>query len=422
MKILWLSNAPFPEACNELKIKPPAMGGWMHSGAKALLSANAGIKLGVIALYQGTELKVIDKYEIKYFLVPSVKGKSQYSIETEKHLQNINRLFDPDLVHIHGTEYPHALAWVRACGNEHVVVSIQGIVSVYATYFMGGIPIDKIRKTRTLRDIFRRDSLINQQREMQKRGLFEIELLQKIGHVIGRTSWDRSNVWRINPNATYHFCNETLRSGFYEQTWDHKKCRKHTIFLSQAHYPIKGIQQVIKSLPIILRHYPDTKVYVSGYNFIDVAKYRKNGFANYLLGLMKELNISDKFHFMGMLEEEKMIQEYLKANVFVCPSAIENSPNSVGEAQLLGTPVVASYVGGSMDMVKNGETGLLYRFEETSLLAMHICKIFEDTDLANALSISGQLAARTRHDQANNGDTLNKIYMTILGDKASPKL
>lgn len=422
MKVLWLSNALFPEACKELNIKPPAVGGWMHSGAMALLSANTGVKLGVIALYRGTELKVIDKYAIEYYLVPSVKGSTRYSAETEKHFRNINRLFEPDLVHIHGTEYPHALAWVKACGNHNVVVSIQGLVSVYATYFMGGIPIEEIRKKRTFRDIVRHDSLISQQREMQKRGLFEIELLESVSHVIGRTTWDQSHVWSINPDAKYHFCNETLRAGFYEKNWDYEKCRKHTIFLSQAHYPIKGIQQVIKALPIVLRHYPDTEVFVAGYNFINVPRYRRNGFANYLLGLMKELNVLGKFHFMGMLDEEKMVEEYLKANVFVCPSAIENSPNSVGEAQLLGTPVVASYVGGSMDMVSNGESGLMYRFEETSLLAMLICKIFEDTDLAKALSVNGRITAKARHDKAGNGNVLNKIYLTIMGNKNTQEL
>jgi glycosyltransferase involved in cell wall biosynthesis len=41
-----------------------------------------------------------------------------------------------------------------------------------------------------------------------------------------------------------------------------------------------------------------------------------------------------------------MKSEYLNCKVFVSPSPIENSPNSVWDAEILGVPTVASYVGG----------------------------------------------------------------------------
>jgi glycosyltransferase involved in cell wall biosynthesis len=39
---------------------------------------------------------------------------------------------------------------------------------------------------------------------------------------------------------------------------------------------------------------------------------------------------------------KKMITEYRNAHIFICPSSIENSPNSLGEAQLIGVPVIAA--------------------------------------------------------------------------------
>lgn len=68
-----------------------------------------------------------------------------------------------------------------------------------------------------------------------------------------------------------------------------------------------------------------------------------------------------------------MKQEYLNANVFICPSSLENSPNSLGEAQILGTPCLASYVGGIPDMMFGNE-GYLYRFEEIEMLAERFVK------------------------------------------------
>lgn len=63
-----------------------------------------------------------------------------------------------------------------------------------------------------------------------------------------------------------------------------------------------------------------------------------------------------------------MVKRYLLSNVFICPSTIENSPNSLCEAQLLGVPHIASYVGGTADLMKGNEE-CLYRFEETEMLA-----------------------------------------------------
>lgn len=414
MKILWLTNILLPEVCHELNIPTPVIGGWMHSGAIALLNTNPEVKLAVVALYQGKEFKCIDKFKIKYYLVPSKGGDIKYNSKLEPYFIRIKNEFKPDIVHIHGSEYPHSLAWVIACSKDKVVVSIQGLICIYANYFLGGIPRRDIKRSITIRDIIRNDSLLSQQKEMKKRGEYEIALLKNVDHIIGRTTWDRSNSWAINPEANYHFCNETLRAKFYNSAWEYERCEQHSIFLSQAHYPIKGIQQMIKAMPIVLKQFPDAKVYVAGLNMMSASFIRRNGFANYISKLMISLGVKDKFIFLGSLNEENMVLQYLKANVFVCPSSIENSPNSVGEAQLIGTPCISSYVGGSMDMIKNGKSGFLYRFEETGLLAMRICEIFDNINLAKIMSGEERTIATKRHNEIRNGKCLNEIYKSIL--------
>jgi glycosyltransferase involved in cell wall biosynthesis len=108
-----------------------------------------------------------------------------------------------------------------------------------------------------------------------------------------------------------------------------------------------------------------------------------------------------------------MCKRYLASHVFVCPSSIENSPNSVGEAQLLGVPCVAAYVGGIPDMISDNETGLLYRFEEIEMLAMSVIKIFDDEILAQKLSKQSSLIANIRHDKIINSNNLYSIYKSI---------
>jgi glycosyltransferase involved in cell wall biosynthesis len=133
--------------------------------------------------------------------------------------------------------------------------------------------------------------------------------------------------------------------------------------------------------------------------------------------LIEQVQVSkDKLIFLGILNENQMAEQYASSHVFLCPSAIENSSNSVGEAQLVGTPCVASYVGGTMDMIDDGQTGLLYRFEEVSLLAKQICRIFENDDLAISLSKKAQEVASVRHDKIINASQLNSIYKQIMNE------
>ncbi len=405
LNILWISNVLFPEACEKLDLPIPVLGGWMASGAEALLQSGK-VRLSVAALYAGDSLRSIEGTSIRYYLIPLGNG------DLQTYFKHIYEELQPQITHIHGTEYSHSFACVKACAGATIVASIQGLVSVYANYYMGGISLREAKPS--FRDFVRWDWLAMQQKRMELRGHLERILISQLTHIIGRTSWDRSHVWAINPKAQYHFCNETLRASFYERQWSFSSCEYYSIFLSQAHYPIKGIQQLIKALPLVKRHFPSIKVYVAGNDFIHVSPLRKNGFAIAMEKLMKQCSVAEDIIFLGTLNEVQMAEQYEKAHVFVCPSAIENSPNSIGEAQLVGVPCIASYVGGNMDMVKEAETGYLYRFEETALLAYRICQLFEHPDLCMFLSENGRVAARERHNSQRNAQQLLAIYQSIL--------
>lgn len=416
MKVLWIINTLFPDICTELGIKTPAGGGWIFSSAMAILNSYPSIQLGVASLYNVEKQKTYVINGITYFLLPSSKQKEKYNQNLEILWKEIKHTFKPDLVHIHGTEYPHGLAYINACGIDKVVASIQGLVSVYARYYLGGINENTFRSNITLRDIYKQDSILSQHKQFIFRGELEKLFIQSVHHIIGRTSWDKAHIWAINPTSIYHFCNETLRDEFYQNRWNLNSCEKHSIFLSQAHYPIKGLQQIIKALPLVLDHYPGAKVYVAGNNFVTNKGWRLNGFGKYIQQLMKGKGVSNNIFFTGILSEKEMCKRYLSSHVFVCPSSIENSSNSIGEAQLLGVPCVAAYVGGMPDLIQDEESGLLYRFEEVEMLAASICRIFASDSLAEKLSARGRDVASMRHNQDTNTHTLYSIYQSICNN------
>ena len=421
MRILWITNVFPPEINKKLNISIPASGGWLESMSLNLLRTDPSIEI-VYASPIPNNKKIIKGHSehFKYYALPSsfINGKISNQIESWR---NINKETKPDIVHIHGTEYGHGLAYIMSCGSKNVVVSIQGLISIIARYADGHITIRDIIKNLTLNEFINR-RLLDTEYIMRHRTKQETLYIKTVNHVIGRTDWDKVHVKTINPHVQYHNCNESLRNGFYNEEWDIKKCKKHSIFISQSQQPLKGLHQILKAMPLVLRHFPDAHLYIAGQDFLYKKKNIKekifrNSFSKYLLKIIRNNNLEKNITFTGTLSEKEMIRKYLESNVFVCCSSIENSSNSIGEAQLLGVPVIASYVGGTPSMIEDNKTGFLYRFEEYEMLAYNICRIFNNEIDLYSLHKREREIASFRHNIDINAKKMISIYEYIYKNK-----
>jgi glycosyltransferase involved in cell wall biosynthesis len=422
MKILWITNIILPPACKELGLPEPVMGGWMYSLLASLIQVSDA-QFAVATVYSGTEMKKIEVDKVVYYLLPSKGTNFQYNPELETYWQQINQEYMPDIVHLHGTEYAHGLSFLKSCPEVASVVSIQGLVSVYSTsYYYAGINNATIWKNISFRDVLRWDSLFQARKKMEKRGENERSIIQRANHIIGRTNWDKAHTYFMNPKALYHFCNESLRAGFYENTWKYDTCEKHTLFLSQAGYPIKGLHQVLKAVYLLKAKYTNINIKVAGQD-ITASKSLKEklkigGYGKFIKKEIQRMGLEKHVQFVGLLNEKEMINQYLNTNLFVCPSSIENSPNSLGEAQILGVPLIAAYVGGVPDMVVENISGFMYRFEEIEMLAAAIDKVFSmhPNDLTT-LRDNERLTASKRHDKKEIAQQMITTYSKILPTK-----
>jgi glycosyltransferase involved in cell wall biosynthesis len=416
MKILWIVNTIFPAPSEAMGLSAPVFGGWMY-GLSEQLSNSLGIELAVATTYVGYEFKTMSIDRVTYFLLPC-KNNRTYESRLEPMWELVCNKFYPDIVHIHGTEFTQGLSCMRKLPSLRYIISIQGLLSVCAEYYYAGMSFRDVIKNITFRDLVKGDTLFQARKKFEERGLFELEYIERTKHVIGRTKWDFAHIKALNPKVNYHFCNESLRNSFYfAKKWSLNNCNPYTIFLSQAGYPVKGLHQVIRAVSIVKIEYPDLKIRLAGPNITRRQsikdKLKFSGYGKYLRKLLIKHNLENNVYFLGMLSEEQMITEYQKAHVFICPSSIENSPNSLGEAQIIGVPSIAAYVGGIPDMIENGETGLLYRFEEVEMLAENIRSIFRDNYLARKLAETGIEAAELRHNREINLKRMLEIYTSI---------
>lgn len=419
MKILWVVNIPLPEASLLMNEKPSPFGGWLVNASKAI-AEKENIELFIAFPKNGlSKYKKLNGKNITYYIFRAVNDFDKKMIKDNHILTEIVREVKPDIVHIHGTELPHALSMVNVCRKEkiEVLISIQGLVSICEKHMYANLPFKAIYGF-TFRNLLRKDNVVGLRKLFAKRGKNEIEALKKTKHIIGRTTWDKACTLQINPMANYYFCNETLREEFYKHQWDINKCEKYSLFVSQGQYPIKGLHYVLEAMPIILKRFPCAKLYVAGKNIVksDTIKDKlfMTYYGKYIKKIIKKLNLEKNIIFTGPLDEKQMCELYLKSHVFVCPSSIENSPNSLGEAMILGVPCVASYVGGIPDMLKHEEEGFLYQADAPYMLAHYVCEIFENKDLALKFSKAARERALMTHDIKNNTARLIEIYNNIL--------
>lgn len=426
MNILWLTNIALPEASLLMNDKPLPFGGWFVS-VSGCLADEVDINLSVAFPKNGLhDVQILKGTKIEYYPFPPIGIKN---IELNWPNTHINKIFDiakPDIVHIFGTEYAHTLAMVDSCNQQNIttVISIQGLVSICAKHYMACVP-SHIQNRSTVRDFLKQDNLKQQQRKFINRGRLEIEALQKVKHIIGRTTWDKACASQINPGAKYHFCNETLRDEFYKHQWDIERCERHSIFISQGSYPIKGLHFMLEAMPLILKQFPDTKLYVGGTNITnsDTLKDRlkRSSYGKYIEELIGKYGLESCIIFTDIMDEKQMCKRFLQSHVFVCPSSIENSPNSLGEAMILGVPCVASYVGGIPDLLNHQEEGFLYPADAPYMLAHYVCEMFQNDELALKFSAKAREHAQRTHDAIINTDTLISIYKEIAESNSPSK-
>lgn len=420
IRILWLTNIILPKIAQEIGEHAGNGGGWII-GMFDQLKKNKDIEIVYCFCLLNRPEVVKGKIDnVKYYGVPKrYTNPTKYDENLERYFCNILEKETPDLVHIFGTEYAHTLAMVNVCREKKIktVISIQGLVSIIAQHYMASLPA-KIQKKFTFRDFLRQDNLQQQQKKFVIRGKIEIEALKKVKHIIGRTTWDKACTSWINPDAKYHFCNETLREEFYRHKWNIDECEQHSIFLSQAAYPIKGLHFMLEAMPLILSRYPDAKLYIAGNNRFKVdtlkAKLRMSSYGKYIKSLIEKYNLHNHMEFTGLLNEEQMCARYLKSNVFVSPSIVENESNSVSEAKILGVPCVASYVGGVIDRIQHKEDGFVYQTDAPYMLAHYVCEIFRDKNQALKFSENARKHAMKTHDKDENTNRLVSIYNDIL--------
>ena len=398
MRVLWFSLTPSNFAAQRGGYNGC---GWISS-LETAISKREDVELG-IAFFDRTETNPVTIGRTTYFPMRRAMSKVAridrfFRISAQDRVElglakEVVEQFRPDVIQVFGTESSFGL--LAGETDIPVVIHLQGLLGpslnawVPPGYDMADYanrghanPLQTILGMRAI--AFNRHAAARERR-----------IMNHCRYFMGRTEWDRAFVSAFAPQARYFKVWETLRPCFYESAeW---KAPQKPVFVSTVSGPLyKGHDMIIKTAKTLRDSgQSDFKWRVFGVPDLSLAE-RKTGIRAKDVGVVAE----------GVVSAEELREALLGASVYVHPSYIDNSPNSVCEAQILGVPVVATNVGGVSSLFSPDHANCLVPPNDPLMAASAIRKAI----LAPESFIDNRDSIRRRHDPAAIAESLTYIW------------
>lgn len=417
MKILWFTNTP---SLYDQGKHYYHGGGWIES-LEELLQKENSIELAVSFFHSTDQHKLINGVTTYYpilrksgkknpvkFILNKMSGKLESEKDIIPKLLNVVNDFQPDVIHVFGSE--EIFASVQTYTKIPVVIHLQGLLNPYVNAYF---PSGHNSLSFLFSPFFSTMNLIGLGnlagfKRFKSQATREAVNLRNAKYVMGRTEWDKRIAKIYNPNIAYFHIDEVLRSLFYKNENQRSSQSDNIIIVSTLSPTIyKGIDVLLKTANILKNEMKiDFEWRVIGLN-------RNDRLLKYFISSTKIEPEKVNLKFIGKKSPEELKDILLQVSIFIHPSYIDNSPNSVCEAQIMGVPVIACNVGGISSLIDHKKTGILVPSNGVFEIASWVVELCNDQELLNLLSQNGKLKADLRHDQKIILQELINVYQTI---------
>lgn len=352
----------------------------------------------------------------------SQETKGCMSKSTFRKYEKVINEITPDIIQVFGTEnnFGQIASYID---NIPVVVHLQGILTNCSYFRECYLHLKEMKKYRSLKNYFGYGGLVIEKQVMYNEKS-ELDILKNNRYFFGRTKWDYYTLFFNNGNALYFQNEELLREVFYDNSgsWNINEINRHSIFMPSGFSPVKGLHIAIEAIRLLKRDYPDIKLYVPGLDsrYLYGSKFwryiRGECFTNYLADKVQKYKLHDHVILVGTLDAVGMKDYMKRSHIFLSPSVIDNSPNAVGEATMIGVPVVSTYVGGVPSFLEDGKTCLFANSGDPYMIAAAIKTIFDNDKLALKLSNNALQVAKRRHDKMKVAYQCIENFQKVITD------
>lgn len=172
--------------------------------------------------------------------------------------------------------------------------------------------------------------------------------------------------------------------------------------------PLKGHNYFIEAMAKVVRTMPYVKIWIIGDAPANKLDYKES-----LVTLVQRLGLKDHVHFLGNRSD---VNELLaKSDVVVLSTVTQEAFGRVIlEAQAAGVPVVATKVGGVVDIIDDGETGLLVMPKDVDGMAREVMRLIKDRDLAQRLVINARQKLENNFTLEHMASRTVAVYEEVL--------
>lgn len=405
MRVLWFS--PTPSLYSE-----KLSGGWIASLERLIKLYCLDIELGIAFEYNDRCFKVNKNGTTYYPICKCHTNKDKLNVllnydATWRLLRpqclKVIDDFKPDIIHCFGSEWPFAL--IVQDINIPVVVHMQGFSNIYRLSSSMGARLADWYSFYHYNPLKMFHCWYRSRKDIAS-DIREQRLMSVNRYFMGRTEWDKNIVKYYSPGSKYYYCPEAIRPDILHsrKIWIFHPRKKMRLITISSASSLKGNDLILRTAKLLKQFNFDFEWRVAGPK--DSFKFFESMFNLH----HENLNIN----LLGFINSNQIIDELVDADAYVHTAIIDNSPNSLCEAQLIGCPVVSTNVGGIPQLVENGKTGILYPFNEPHTLAFTLMNIFGDKELLEKLSSNELKVSHERHDEFKIVQILHSIYQEII--------
>lgn len=179
--------------------------------------------------------------------------------------------------------------------------------------------------------------------------------------------------------------------------------------------PIKGQIHFVNAVKIVAKRFPQARFFLIGY-------YNDERYGMELLARIKEYGLEDVFKMTGPVEQSRVPAVWKTMDIGVVPSLSEGMSNALLEAMAAGKPVIATAVGGNVEVVRNGETGYLVPPGDPVAMADGLNRLLFDPALRREMGLRARYWAEMNFSDEkmieNYEDLLSSVCLRRKGQRA----
>jgi len=179
------------------------------------------------------------------------------------------------------------------------------------------------------------------------------------------------------------------------------------IITTRNHFPIYGIEYLVRAIPIVLEGVPEARFLIIG----------DGPLTNRLQKMTEELGVEPYTHFTGKVPNQQIPRYLRAADIYVSTSFSDGTSASLLESMACGLPAVVTDISANNEWIRNGKNGYLVPIKDSETLAEKIIFLLKNNKITKTMGRNNLRVAKARADWKKNVNVFYDVIQTLTADQ-----